>query len=318
MKRAAILLLMASALSAFGEFISGPWTYTVNEKSEVTITGYSGSDPSVVFPKEIDGKPVRTIGDPNKNIYPFTNKSIKRVTLPEGAVTIRNNAFINCRNLTEFNIPSTVKFIEGGAFVQTGVKQVSIPASVVTMGPPCAIDSGMVDFPEVLAESDADNCFHSSTNLASISVEPSNAFFASKDGVLFKKDMKTLVAYPSGKRGSYTISQGVTNVGPSAFGGAVNLTRVAAPRGVARISEMAFEGCESLENVALTEGLQEIGTMAFARCVKLQKIEIPATVTNIASGAFLDCVNLKNAVIEGENTVVADDAFPSTCRVSRR
>jgi hypothetical protein len=313
-----LLLMLCSAFSAFAQLTSGPWSYTVNEKSEVTITGYSGSDPSVVFPKEIDGKPIKTIGEINKNVYPFTNKSIKRVTLPEGVVTIRNNAFINCRNLTEFNIPSTVKFIEGGAFVQTGVKQVFIPASVVTMGPPCAIESGMVDFPEVLAESDADNCFHSSTNLASINVEPSNAFFASKDGVLFKKDIKTLVAYPSGKRGSYTIPQGVTNVGPSAFGGAVNLTRVAVPREVARISEMAFEGCENLENATLAEGLQEIGTMAFARCVKLQKIEIPATVTNIASGAFLDCVKLKKAVIKGQNTAVADDAFPPSCQVNRR
>jgi hypothetical protein len=36
--------------------------------------------------------------------------------------------------------------------------------------------------------------------LEKITVDPENQYYASKDGVLYTKDMKTVVAYPAGKK----------------------------------------------------------------------------------------------------------------------
>ena len=57
-----------------------------------------------------------------------------------------------------------------------------------------------------------------SSQLVSYDVEQGNTSYAVQDGVLFTKDMSTLVAYPSGKvQASYSIPSSVISVNPYAF-----------------------------------------------------------------------------------------------------
>ena len=46
----------------------------------------------------------------------------------------------------------------------------------------------------------AEGAFASMSALEKITVDPENQYYASKDGVLYTKDMKTVVAYPAGKK----------------------------------------------------------------------------------------------------------------------
>lgn len=51
-----------------------------------------------------------------------------------------------------------------------------------------------------------------------IEADPDNPFFASVDGVLFSKDLKTLISYPIGNsRTSYAIPSGVTKIEDGTF-----------------------------------------------------------------------------------------------------
>ena len=68
-----------------------------------------------------------------------------------------------------------------------------------------------------------------------------NPAYRSEDGVLFTKDMKTLIQYPQKKAGnSYSV-----------------------PDTVERIAPDAFAYCRDLESIILPEGLGEIGSGAF-------------------------------------------------------
>jgi hypothetical protein len=101
-------------------------------------------------------------------------------------------------------------------------------------------------------------------NLTSISVAEDNAHYSSKDGVLFNKAKDTLILYPSGKLGSYTISGSVTAIGDKAFRYSVGLTSVIIP-----------------------DGVKTIGGAAFAYCKNLTSVTIPSSVTHIGGGAFV-------------------------------
>src|SRR4029453_14297274 len=52
--------------------------------------------------------------------------------------------------------------------------------------------------------------FSGCTSLSAITVEALNSFYSSIDGVLFNKSQTTLIQYPGGKAGSYTIPNSVT------------------------------------------------------------------------------------------------------------
>ena len=77
-----------------------------------TLTGYAGKSSVVVIPREIDGVPVRHIGE-----RAFSgNKSVHLLTLPEGLETIQDYAFASCNALRFVDCPDTVRSIGAHAF----------------------------------------------------------------------------------------------------------------------------------------------------------------------------------------------------------
>ena len=64
-----------------------------------------------------------------------------------------------------------------------------------------------------------------------------NSVYSSVDGVLFNKSQTTLIQYPGGKAGSYTIPNSVTSIGDYAFSGCTSLTSVTIPNSVTSIGD---------------------------------------------------------------------------------
>ncbi|MDR0638004.1 MAG: leucine-rich repeat domain-containing protein [Spirochaetaceae bacterium] len=92
------------------------------------------------------------------------------------------------------------------------------------------------------------SAFGGCSGLTAISVSSENRQYQDRDGVLFTKDGKTLHSYPAGKGGTaYTIPNGVTSIGASAFGGYTGLASVTIPASVTSIGDNAFYGCKSLK-----------------------------------------------------------------------
>lgn len=82
--------------------------WTENSDGTLTITGYTGTDETVVIPSEIDGKKVKNIGGQS-----FDNcQTIKHVIISEGIININNKifsgSFQGCHNLSFpiFKMPS--------------------------------------------------------------------------------------------------------------------------------------------------------------------------------------------------------------------
>jgi len=138
------------------------------------------------------------------------------------------------------------------------------------------------------------------TNLTAIAVDAGNAVFSSLDGVLCDKSQTTLLLYPAGRGGTYTIPGGVIRIDDWAFAGA-SLSDVIIPDSVASIGRSAFQECGSLTHVTLGSHVASIGDWAFFLCSSLQDIAIPAGVTDLGYGVFADCASLTAIAVDSAN-----------------
>ena len=133
------------------------------------------------------------------------------------------------------------------------------------------------------------NPFERCASLISIDVASGNPVFESVDGVLFDKSQKMLVSYPCGKKGAYTIPEGILLIGDYAFFNCEGLTNVTIPRGVTKIGDGAFRSCHALTDMTIPDSVTEIGILAFQDCGALTGAEIPYSVTRIGDEAFSEC-----------------------------
>lgn len=91
------------------------------------IADYHGIEEDVVIPETIHGKQVLGV---NSNVFDH-NVFMKRITLPEGAVTIEENAFIGCTELEEVILPESMRTIYPEAFVNCKkLSTINIPSGI--------------------------------------------------------------------------------------------------------------------------------------------------------------------------------------------
>ena len=140
------------------------------------------------------------------------------------------------------------------------------------------------------------------TNLSAITVDATNAFYSSMDGVLFNKGQTSLIQYPAGKSGStYIIPSTVTSIGYGAFNSCTRLTGVTISSNVTQIASHAFRACTSLADITIPNRVTSIGHYAFAGCNSLTSLAIPASVTSILAGFAPSCTNLSAITVDATN-----------------
>ncbi|MGN0179028.1 MAG: leucine-rich repeat domain-containing protein [Monoglobaceae bacterium] len=180
---------------------------------------------------------------------------IYKIIVEEGITYIGANAFKNMSDVTEVSLPSTLEIIGPGAFYGCGaLKSIDIPASVKSIGrrdmtaygavfeyckslesiaipenselkyiePGTFFGSGTINGLEIFIPEKVEEIGFAAMDgmISKITVADSNAKYCSEDGVLYSKDMKTLVAYPKLKQNeSFVIPDTVTKIEEKALHG---------------------------------------------------------------------------------------------------
>ena len=251
-------------------------------------------------------------------------------SIREGVKVIGNNAFSECRSLTNINIPNSVTNIGDGAFAScSSLTNINIPNSVTNIGDYAFV--GCESLTSIYIPNSVTNigniAFSGCKSLTKITIPSSvvnmngNSFlgwsgdlyneskaFVYERQVLFNKDKTTLIAYRS-KEKNYIIPNSVTNIGYNAFCNSESLTKINIPNSVTNIGKMAFRGCKSLININILNSVTNIGDWAFDDCKSLTKINIPNSVINIGDWAFSQCDSLTNINIPNSVTNIGDSAF---------
>ncbi len=144
-------------------------------------------------------------------------------------------------------------------------------------------------------------------------VDEANENFCSVDGVIYTKDMKTVVYFPPAKDGEYMVADTVETIRSKAFYKCTKITKITLPDTVKEIQEKAFFRCEAIAEINLPDGLKVIGKDAFSYCYGLTKITIPASVTSINEYAFYNCTNLLTVNVNNaeSNITLGEKWYPN-------
>lgn len=128
------------------------------------------------------------------------------------------------------------------------------------------------------------------TALTEINVQAGNSHYSSKDGVLLSGDGKSILWFPMGKEGEYTLPSTVTTVG-----------------------DYAFRNCR-IETFHFADGLTSIGKYAFYNS-SVKEVSLPSTVKQIPTGLFQKCADLTTVHI-GKNTEMLGDYVFDGCPIT--
>ena len=237
------------------------------------------------------GNSVTSIGN-----YAFSGcSSLTSIIIPNSVISIGKEAFYHCESLTSIIIGDGVTSIGDDAFTHcTSLKSITIPNSVTSIG---------------------STAFLTCDALTSIDVEANNQNYASIDGILYNKNITTLICCPGGKI-SITIPNSITSIGDYAFSYRSSLTSITIPNNVTSIGYSAFRRCSSLTSITIPNSVTSIGGYAFRDCSSLTSITIPNGVTFIENGTFYACYKLTSITIPNSVTSIGSSVFLGCSRLT--
>ena len=237
-------------------------------------------------------------------------ESLSEVNLPAAAENIGGHAFYQCESLTTISFPESVDVIERSAFEGCPISNIRLNCSQIGD----KAFSGCYDLQNVTFSDDLkrissqafanaavdkfvlpDNAELQDGALAVVNtngfeVHDTNEKYAVKDGVLFSKDMKTLIAYPcrdDSENSVYTVPNGVEVIAPHAFDTAWSLTEIVLPDTVKEIGEYAFYQ-SGLKNIKLPDSVKAIKKGTFTYCQSLESFDL-GKAEEIDAHAFQNC-----------------------------
>lgn len=332
--------------------------FTALTEGGYAVSGYQGTDAQVIIPSSYEGQAVTRINsDAFKN-----NTGVTSVFLPESIAEVEDHLFYCCANLTDiqvsdrnpafvsvdgvlysrdrkviwaypegktdasYAVPDTVERIGRGAFRNSKLQSVTLPASVTTVDGYAFCQCS--DLQELTL----------SEGLRYIGFD-AFSFCRKLTSVTLPESLKTLDSYAfesDTQLGNITIPAGLTSIGHSVFAGnAMTAITVAegnhfytaidgvlfdkdvtlllaypskkqgwytVPSTVREIGNNAFAESAALSGVTLPEGLQRIGIYAFSGCSSLTSVHIPASVTAMdPTGLFVFCPNLTSITVSPDH-----------------
>ena len=153
------------------------------------------------------------------------------------------------------------------------------------------------------------SCFLCIPNLEEIIAPEDSRYYTSINGVLYNKQLTSIIRCPQTVSGDYQIPDGVTRISQYAFCGCKLIKRIRLPETVNTINFGAFFGCSDLSEINMPASIDYIGQFAFCQCSSLQVMRIPDNVQEIESGTFGSCSSLKELTLPSNLETIYSYAF---------
>lgn len=331
------------------------YNYSLNENNEATITSYVGNATILNIPSKIDGYPIVAL-----DRYSFQNNNYLRdVKIPDSVTVIGCGAFRDCKNLRKIYLPKDVAagqyaadnymypapfagcsqleevtFAEGTTVIksailhQTGLRSVTIPDTVTTIGTKAfgnSPDLSSVTWSSSLTEIGRE-AFANCTSLTelifpdSLTVIGCGAFLncTGVKKIYLPKDVAAgqyaaeNKEYPTPFQGASSLEEIVFAEGTSTIKSAVlyntGIRFVVIPDTVTSIGPKAFGYSPNLENIVWSKNLTSIGNQAFIENTSLKEVILPESLRTMGDDVFKKCTSVEKVYIP-DGLTAAKNAF---------
>lgn len=238
--------------------------------------------------------------------------------IPDSVRIINPYAFRGCTGFDGIlDLGQNIETIDGGAFEDCAgfVGSLTIPDSVLEFSDPfnrCDGFDGTLYIGKNISDEIGNDAYWFG-NFKEIVVSDENESYTDYDGVLYTKDMSTVLFCPRGRTEQVNFVDGVKTIGDNAFEECRSLSgTIELPDSVVTIGSSAFSGCEGISGpLVLPNGIKTIASCAFENCSGLTGgLTIPDTVTDLGRAAFSGCSGF-----DGElklSTGLTDGIHPSS------
>ena len=270
------------------------WDIIVEDERQmavITESKYPDDAESIILPDELDGVPVRRIGD-----AAFYDSGVKHIRFPSGLEQIGVQAFGSCEQLLEVRIPNSVTEIGSGAFSGcSSLSKIVLPAGLEDVHVPVFINcEALTDVTMSVGFQTGWQVFENCPNVRIIH------YLAGNTGKLpYQVAESSVFLEHQSKRSLKTLDfgEGITEICSNAFyysrfeyeSDGFILTTIHFPSTLKTIGDHAFYGLTHLTDVTLPDGLVTLDHEAFARCSSLIPPEIPDSVINLGDNIFDGC-----------------------------
>lgn len=136
--------------------------------------------------------------------------------------------------------------------------------------------------------------------------------YITKDGVLFTKDKKTLVAYPTDReKHIYAVPEGTEVLGDYSFSYCYSLQEIEIPESLVKVGDYCFYMTSTIVgSIQFGKNLKSIGKYCFSNCAGIEKITFTDnTITEIPEGAFQILDGTYEFIIPEGVTKIGEGAF---------
>lgn len=227
------------------------------------------------------------------------NKVITTVTYPTSATSVGKYAFSECYGLSSLTVGPSLTSIGYAAF--SGCKRLSfvIPQNVSSIG-----DLAFYDCNSITVDG----------NSVSFKVDGSS--------VLFNYSGTKLIQSPKTLPSTYSIPNGVTEIGNYAFYNCTKLPNIdmaSNSPSITAIGDFAFAGCSGLTAISIPTTVSSIGSHAFFCCNGFTTIDFSSagSLSSVGSYAFAGCGNLLSVTLPTTNlTTIGSYAFSNCIKLT--
>ncbi|MBO5092089.1 MAG: leucine-rich repeat domain-containing protein [Clostridia bacterium] len=209
--------------------------------------------------------------------------------VPGTVSVIGKRAFENS-SITSVYLGDGVVTIEDGAFYNSAIKQITLSASVSSLGQNAfAMCRNLSSFiiPYGLS-SVSHRLFYGCASLESVTIPETVTTIGTESflGCQLLRDIE--------------IPNEIQTIGKGAFEGCKSLKDFPIPSCISEIAERTFKGCNCFTDVIIPSNIERIGAQAFASCKRLRSVNIGINVNEIGEYAFLDCQKDITIILSGK------------------
>ena len=259
------------------------------ERYEDTTTWTNDENLKELIKRVIIREGVTSVG---KLMFYFL-KNLEEVCLPEGLVTIGEEAFTGC-SFTKINYPSTLTTIKDEAFSWCdGSFSVEIPDTVTSMGKEVFYACGRIKSVKW-------------SNRLTYIPEGTFTSCSSVEEIILPDNVKRIGNSAFGgcsKVKELTLGNSVTEIGEGAFSGMRALEKINFNSDILTVKAKAFRNCFSLKSITLPDSVAEIGESAFEGS-GLTEFVLPESCKTLGAYAFRECADLTSLVLNDALTTV--------------
>lgn len=225
---------------------------------------------------------------------------LDKIVLPKNLEYLVYESVIHESFLREIVLPQTMKSLDGISSCER-LEHIEIPESVEVLG--MYTLSGCPKIKEFYIPKNVRNIhgglLAGNKLIKEITVSEENQHFVSIDGVVYTRDLKTLVAYPCGSgRKVYKVLEGTEELGMGAFMES-DIEEIILPESLKSIGEECFFLCLKLRQLIMPDSVTKLGCSSFAYCHFLENLHLSTSLEAIESQTFNGCVSLKRLDVPG-------------------